>query len=1011
MYKQNLGIENRLREIANEDYEYRELWSTWNLNKQTLEPVLNAIIKDYPHYSLHDHSHSESILLNIERLLGNDNIERLSPSDLWLLLHVAYLHDFGMVILDSDVHEIWSSLEFQDFLREQSKSQDEDLKKASNTILGVDNLEEKYSNTWPLEVKCAITILISTYCRSQHAKFSSKYILDIDNLWGIDLGHNGLIKKRFITLLAEISIMHTKGFDEIFRLHKESNGIKNDYIHPRLIACLLRLGDVLDLDNSRFNRYGEKIFGQLPDNSKVHFEKHEATKHVLINDEVIEVEADCPTDEIYRETRRWFDSLKSEMDNIHLNWNDIAPRGFNYPPKLVPYKILRNGIEDSNELSNLKFTIAQSKAFEILEGSSIYKDKFSCLREIVQNAEDATKIQMWRDIKSGMYNIPSSKIISGNLLPNDIPDWVYQIYTVEVSVEKNENNNAVVSVTDRGTGISLETLKSICNVGQSYFQKQERKKEIDEMPVWLRPTANFGIGLQSCFMVTDKITIYTNSNDDGAYKLTFKSGKQDGYVNIEIVEEHYQRGSTVVIEITGDLNFRYEMFGFTARKLEKVEPFTSNCIVIYKIIESIFKECDSSFFDINVVSNSENFSDKIDSHISIDNIFPNEPFDNSCFYAFQKENRRMIYWYNDNLYKILLRKDTNGEINVKFKGKVISKTPIAQYKYPAFRIDVDIYGVSTKEALSLNREELSRSVSLKIINDIDYLINHYYKYLFNNEELIKDDQILADVLLLTSWYRCKETYPKKFIDYVSEDKNIRVIKYDESNKSYIASTCSLRDIANEFPNIPYVDSDLYPDRRMGEYNLTESELIQSLNECVGDSPVVNLLLIDNNLRKFLSLSFSNKTYIKSDKRVTICRVNISDELYVPDNYTRETLIKDLVYNNKKSNLVSGYFINRRSIPAFKEFEKLAVDLSYINFIGYHQYEKWNIISPITLENSLKIKSYPKNVFVDYIINQPLFNNLVQYVEEHGKIKSTKEIIIEEYKRLIGDYYDVAESRE
>lgn len=52
---------------------------------------------------------------------------------------------------------------------------------------------------------------------------------------------------------------------------------------------------------------------------------------------------------------------------------------------------------------------------------SIYKDKFSCIREIVQNAEDATKIQMWRDIINGMYyctnGIDKSKVDEGTLMP------------------------------------------------------------------------------------------------------------------------------------------------------------------------------------------------------------------------------------------------------------------------------------------------------------------------------------------------------------------------------------------------------------------------------------------------------------------------------------------------------------------------------------------------------------------------------------------------------------------
>ena len=135
MYKETISIELQLKKIANDNPEYGELWSTWNLNKKTLEPILNAIIKDYPHYSYHDYSHSESILLNIEKALGNENIEKLSPTDLWLLLHVAYLHDFGMVILDTKIHDFWMTSDFREYLEEQKDSDDEEFRRAASLIL------------------------------------------------------------------------------------------------------------------------------------------------------------------------------------------------------------------------------------------------------------------------------------------------------------------------------------------------------------------------------------------------------------------------------------------------------------------------------------------------------------------------------------------------------------------------------------------------------------------------------------------------------------------------------------------------------------------------------------------------------------------------------------------------------------------------------------------------------------------------------------------------------------
>ena len=58
--------------------------------------------------------------------------------------------------------------------------------------------------------------------------------------------------------------------------------------------------------------------------------------------------------------------------------------------------------------------------------------------------------------------------------------------------------------------------------------------------------------------------------------------------------------------------------------------------------------------------------------------------------------------------------------------------------------------------------------------------------------------------------------------------------------------------------------------------------------------------------------------------------------------------------------------------------------------------------------ALAEKTYgSKEHFIEYIVNQKLFSNLVQYVKENGKYpKQDEKVIIEEYKKLIGEYYDL-----
>ncbi len=1006
MYTEYNKIETQLEKISQSDSQYKDLFATWNLNKKILSPILNAIIKDYPHYSLHDHSHSESILLNIERMLGNENIEKLSPTDLWLLLHVSYLHDFGMVIVDSKIHEIWNNEpEFNLFLTQQLDSSDPDVRKAASIIRDSGKNSENYNPEWALEIKNAVTILVSTFFRWQHSDYSRYYILDIDKIWGIDLGHNGLIKKRLLSLMGDISAIHTKPFSEVMTLHKEANGLKNDYVHPRLIACLLRIGDVLDLDNGRFNRYGDKIFGKMPDSSKIHYYKHESTKHILITDKLIEVEADCPNDQTYRETRKWYDSLQSEINNLQLNWIDIAPDGFSFPPKLAPYKILRQGKEDSNELTNLKFYISQSKAFEILEGSAIYKDKFSCIREIVQNAEDATKIQLWRDIKSGMYysaGIDKSKVKSGNLLPNDIPAWIYKLYDIDINVEKNNNNNAVVTVSDHGTGITFDSLKAICNVGQSYYQKKEIVNEITEMPVWLRPTANFGIGLQSCFLLTDKIVIYTNTSKYDTIKITFESGKQDGYVNVETSNTEYKRGSKVEIEIKNSMNFSFNMFGYTAKYLMEIEPFETNCVQMYKAIESIFNECGSSFFNINVTSESAKYTNTIKAYINSEKngfIFPQKLHNDDIRYQLSYDLKTMNAWYKNNMYKIKLDQNSNGLLKIHYKGKYVPTNKIRRSRFVGFVIDVDIYGISTKEALSLNREELSYETSNLIYKDLEKLIKTYFELVLNESQNLKEDTDLLNSIFLSSWlYDVKIT--KELSMFVSNEPNIRILYY-ETDK-YIVKNCSLRDMSEQFPYIYYLDCDVQKQQSVSSDYMTEDMVIKMLN----DARINNqkIILIDENVKRFLSVPSKDYIYLDCEKTLCLQKPSIKDDLYDLDDFTKNILLRRLVHEDDEKIYHNVFYTNRKAIPAFNEFSKLAVSLNNITFVGKEGDSKWNIISPISKNDYKKIKDLSLESFIDFIFDQNTFENLVQYTLENAKQKTNKETIKSEYKRLIEQYY-------
>jgi len=93
-----------LKEKAGKHSALSLLASQWDFDKKLIPKALQSIGGLFPHYSRHDESHSKQILINIERLLG-DNIRLLSATDTWLILEAAYWHDIGMVVPHADLQK------------------------------------------------------------------------------------------------------------------------------------------------------------------------------------------------------------------------------------------------------------------------------------------------------------------------------------------------------------------------------------------------------------------------------------------------------------------------------------------------------------------------------------------------------------------------------------------------------------------------------------------------------------------------------------------------------------------------------------------------------------------------------------------------------------------------------------------------------------------------------------------------------------------------------------------
>ncbi|MFR9502743.1 MAG: hypothetical protein SNG90_09370 [Rikenellaceae bacterium] len=566
-------------------------------------------------------------------------------------------------------------------------------------------------------------------------------------------------------ILSQVAYLHGESFDTISKiLRYKANGYKGDYIHPRFIACLIRLGDLLDFDNNRFNEFSIETLKELPETSQLHKQKHASVKHMLVSPDVIEAELDCSSEEVYRVARHWFDMLESEVDLQSREWTNIAPKDLSGLPPIISrnsIKIYFNGQEADSEMLNVKFTISPKKMFNILQGGAIYQEPgFAFIREIVQNALDASKLQLWKDISDGIYDLQlDGKSAEEIKYPDDIPQSIYSQYPIHLDIKWTDKTRDSITVTcsDRGVGISEATLLRMTNfVGESHKKDEGYLTTLKTTPFWLKPTAAFGVGLQSVFFVNKKFIVNTKANGSKAMKIIFRSAADDNYCSV-LNSDQTKRGTSVEVVIKEE-RFR-ELFGgnFSWSVLDHVDVFSEQGDekYLFKIDEYIRSK-------ISSVENF-NFIPKIE---GCPEIYYEKNMDEECgsIEYVEYDNFKIGYYYEGDIivFNIIERdygsimhlqfcKTVNSENSytnkLKLRGVDISSAKLNYLKTSYMEFTWDLHNESSDKIVDLSRDKLlPRGVDWVIEKLLRNLLPKFMPVivdLFNNK-ILKEKESISD---------------------------------------------------------------------------------------------------------------------------------------------------------------------------------------------------------------------------------------------------------------------------
>jgi len=939
-------IENLLYEKT-KDTKSEILYSQWSYDKKIIPKALNAISSLFPHYSLHDESHSITIINNIIRILGRNAFSKLSAIDLWLILEASYYHDIGMVVSAKEINELVESDGFINFFIEILNNPKHNLYTFAK-YYKIENDKIVYASTMlNLKQHDGIKFILAEYFRRQHSDRSEEIINSPDQKFSLSSPRSAIPDRIFATL-GKICACHTKDFDQVMQLSYCEVGIDMEDMHPRFIACLLRIGDLLDLDNDRFSDVMLSTLSQIPIDTITHKSMHMSIQSFRADKNEISIFAKCKDYDAAEVTQHWFDYINNEITNQMSNWNIIVPmKDLGYLPSIKSLKVVLYPYEYIDGKNKPKFTIDTSKALDLLSGAGIYNKPEQSFREILQNAVDSTLIRIWEEHKDNkaIFNEPCSSEFT-ELIKN---------YPIKVSinskkVDQNKKNWNIV-IEDNAMGFSAADLKCLMKAGSS--SKNNKKNSIvRSMPKWLQPSGIFGIGFQSIFQLTEEVKIRTKDFFNEQYKeitLYSPNSSRNGAILLEKKNSSHaiKPGSKICFNYktnTIPLNYSYGFEkNYATQTIDNYDYFTSDSfdIEIAQVIDEIHKFSSHSYFPIE---------------LSLDDI--DLPLNNN-------EEKPFDYYDKDSLLELNIFPNTDAKYvtSTYFKNQEVKNNLSLQF----IGLAVNIHTETATKVLTLNRNEI-RSEYRSILRK--YLFEAILRIIKQNYNIFTDEQKIYLSMFLNYYY------PKDIKDLIEYD-NYKNLKFSVGDKE---KTISDLLILNKFI--------------INFYQTFKVNEIKKYLEIEEDCLIINCNSRSNINEKIEFLLFKAKDNFKSitgqykDRKYTFTLdKTIQKNPYSNDDYKK--IIKNLSKNTQRRRIflpcmIEQYNHLRLKDNAYAPWVSDSDSLSRILNMP-------KMLSPFITENG-EVKELTNEKVVNWV-----------YDNKHNSATS-KDHIRDEYDKFIKEFY-------
>lgn len=459
------------------------------------------IMSEFRHYgffdefTVHDFSHCLEMIRMLDWIILPETKKVMSEAD-WLLIVLAcYFHDMGLLIT-RDEFDRRNETDFPRFCREELFGGSE----------GKD-YEEKVRKLSPEKME---QFLYQEFVRENHGKrirawiegkpafqvgFAEAAFDEVQSL----LGKLPSTFKRDLALVCESHNLDDLHDTKKYGVSQPYGNSEEETANVQYSAVLLRTVDLLQVTQHRTPAVLFRLINPTDPISQREWAKQGGVTRIRPRiglDKDGNPNPNAPVDSIeifaeFQDDIGFFGltsylvyargQLRKSFEVVEKS-RRVAPRRYAFPWK---------DIDDSHVEARgfLKqtfgFSLDQAKILDLLTGHTLYNDSNVVVRELMQNAIDAVRLQAIID------QTPSN--VSG-----------------QINV-KWSNSEASLEIADNGTGMSQDTIENhLLKVGASKYQNTHFK----EMYPTFSSISRFGIGVLSAFMVADTVEIVTRSADD-----------------------------------------------------------------------------------------------------------------------------------------------------------------------------------------------------------------------------------------------------------------------------------------------------------------------------------------------------------------------------------------------------------------------------------------------------------------------------------------------------------------